>query len=526
MNVITSQDVALIGCCPCQPDECEAPRKECQSISVSASSADDDYIDALAEWEAGGEVGDPPPEPEGYSDVTHGSWASFTQPMGELTDDVPTLYRELASVTGEVVYTGDIKFYYAVPGTSYGSFYIPSSNQFVEWTANGTSFDYTAISRQYDYGVDIGADGGWAVRIIAEDEGTEGFPSIPAPFAWVETDPPESPPCTATLKIVVTLDRSAEDAGSAVDVPTLAITEDPEADDTPAGWDAADDWQWSNLTEKTQDSAELGEGVDKDAVIARATAKMPAGWDDPDGDACTASIVTVWPKIGDLLSGADPEAEPPVAASWPPCSSEELPISATGSATVTKARYRMGIPAGARWEATTAEWLAWDAADIETRGDEPPQTTFDAAHAAWVIAHAAWTAADPDERGEEPLEPTPRSTYELQWDEVFFPEEWEAWKALKDAFDAATAAHEIWTECEEDCGDEPVIPEDPGAEPTAPSLVASRSWVYAADEWSGWFEIAVPTEPGETRVVNMLVICYRSAALGQKPTAHGEVYEL
>ncbi|MEY3898673.1 MAG: hypothetical protein RLZZ214_4195 [Verrucomicrobiota bacterium] len=525
MNVLTSQDVALIGCCPCQPDACEAPRKECQSISVAASSADDDYTDDIAEWEAGGEVGDPPPEPEGYGDVAHGSWAPFVQPMGELTDEIPTLYRELTSVTGEVVYTGDIKFYYAISGSEYET----SVNQFVHWTANGTGFDFTAIQRVYDFGIDIGADGGWAVRVVIEDEGTEGFPSIPAPFAWVETDPPESPPCTATLKIVVTLDRSAEDAGSAVDVPTLPITEDPEGDDHPDGWDAADDWQWTNLTEKTQDSAELGEGVDKDAVIARATEKMPVGWDDPDGDACSSSVVTAWPKIGDLLSGADPEADPPVAASWPACSSEELPISATGSATVTKARYRVGIPAGARWDATTAEWLAWDAAgeEDEERGEEPPKTTLDAAHAAWEIAHAAWTAADPDERGEEPLEPTKRTTYELQWDEVFFPAEWEAWKALKDAFDAATAAHAIWEDADpDDRGDEPIIPDDPGAEPTAPSLVTSRSWVYAADEWSGWFEIAVPEGPGETRVVNLLVICYRSAALGQKPTAHGEVYEL
>jgi hypothetical protein len=198
------------------------------------------------------------------------------------------------------------------------------------------------------------------------------------------------------------------------------------------------------------------------------------------------------------------------------------------SAIVTLARYRIGIPAGERWDATSAAWLAWDAADPETRGDEPPVTTFDVAHAAWVIAHAEWTAADEDERGDEPIEPTRRTTYEWQGDEVFFPTEWSAWRALQDAFDAATAAHEIWEDAEDDeeRGDEPEIPDDPGAEPSGPTLTASRSWVYdGSDEWSEWFEIAIPDGPGETRVVNQLVICYRSASLGQKPTAHGEVYE-
>lgn len=86
------------------------------------------------------------------------------------------------------------------------------------------------------------------------------------------------------------------------------------------------------------------------------------------------------------------------------------------------------------------------------------------------------------------LPPNPsRSTYEMQWDEVFFP----------------TSG--------------------------TPALVISRSWEWDGDTgnpWSGWFEIEVPEEAGETRVVNVMVKCYKSTRLGVKPTAHGESYEI
>jgi hypothetical protein len=520
MNITTAQDVALIGCCSCQPALCESPRKECQSISVESTSADDDYTDALAEWNAADPEtrGDAPTAPEGYFDFIHGSWGPFVQPLGEVTDDVPSLYRELTSSSG-MAYTGAIKFYYAIAGTEFSN----SANTFVEWSAAEDQFEYTAIQRVYDWGVNVGVDGGWEVRVIAEDTGTEGMPAIPAPFAWIDVDPPVSPPCTSTLRIRVSMDRYAEDGGSAIDVPTLPIIEDPEGDDYPEGWTPANDWEWSDVTEKTQETDELSSGVTKADLIARATAKMPAGWEEPEGEVCSSSVETTWPIISSFFSGADPEADPPVPATWPDCSSELLPIESIATATVTKSRYRMGIPDGARWEATTAEWLAWEEAG--SVGEEPLKTTFDVAHAAWVIAKAEWDAADPETRGEEPLEPTTRSTYELEWDEVFFSEEWEEWKVLKDAFDAATIAYDAWVAAGSE-GEAPPIPEEPDPEPTSPSLVASRSWVYSgAEEWSSWFEIAIPTVSGETRVVNIMIICYRSASLGQKPTAYGERYK-
>lgn len=91
-----------------------------------------------------------------------------------------------------------------------------------------------------------------------------------------------------------------------------------------------------------------------------------------------------------------------------------------------------------------------------------------------------------------------RSVYELQWDEVFFPAEWDAWNLTQ-------------------IGPEPT----PG-----PSIVAPQSWTYISggDEFSGWFEPATPAEEGQVRPVNMMVKCYHASSIGVKPTSHGEIY--
>jgi len=204
---------------------------------------------------------------------------------------------------------------------------------------------------------------------------------------------------------------------------------------------------------------------------------------------------------------------------------DEIDPARPNSMDVIKARYQIGIPNGDRWNATTDEWIAWDASDHSE--PEPLKTSFDVAHAAWVTAHAAWVSADPETRGPEPIEPTQRSVFECQWDEVFFPAEWEAWKLLYDAYVDAVNAYSAWVAAGS-VGTPPTVPDDPGAAPTpAPSLVASRSWTYGGtDEFSSWFEIDIPEVVGETRVVNMMVKCFRSSRLGLKPTAHGEVYVL
>jgi len=93
-----------------------------------------------------------------------------------------------------------------------------------------------------------------------------------------------------------------------------------------------------------------------------------------------------------------------------------------------------------------------------------------------------------------------RSVWEMQWDEVFAPASWWEW------LDGGRV----------------------GTEPTpGPQLIASKSWTWSgAGEWSDWYEIPLPTEPGETRVVNVMVKCYKSTRLGVKPTTHGESCEI
>ena len=521
MIVATIQEVNEIslGCCACPWPECPEPRKECESMSASASCADDDYTDALTEWEEGlaawlaapqiewlagraawlaadperepedyptamPEARDPgdydigePEMPAGYEDVTHGCYAPFIQPAGELTDDLPAIYREMEHVADERTLTGEIRHYVARSG-SLGQL---SFNSFFSQSASGSVVTSVEIGRVYDYGVNVGAEGGWEVREF--EPGTAeaaSFDEPPPPFEWI-VDQLEPEPCTETTRTSITGARHAEDGGSATDVPTLEITEDPEGDDWPTGWEDANDWAWSNVTEKTEDRTTLKSSVSKSQVISRALAKLPTEWPEvPEGGSCLASVVATWPTIGELMP-------------WLECHSEDQPQSPTGSVVVTKIRYRVGIP------------------------DTDGYAGYDDAHAAWLIAHAAWLALPPDDRGPEPREPIQRSTYACQWDEVFFP------SGHDDTIDDPEVTPPVPLP---DGWQHPQIP-DPAASP--PSLVHSRDWTWGGsleDPWSEWFEISLPSEPGETRVVNMLVKCWKSTRHGVKPTSHGEIYPL
>lgn len=115
---------------------------------------------------------------------------------------------------------------------------------------------------------------------------------------------------------------------------------------------------------------------------------------------------------------------------------------------------------------------------------------------AWFTEWDAW-----HDGGEIGPEPAVRSVWEMEWDEVFFPKEWDEW----------------------DQGGRI------GAEPTpTPSLVAERSWVWdgnPANRWSDWYVMDAPETEGEKRVVNVMVICWKSTRTGVKPTVSGEVYE-
>lgn len=152
-----------------------------------------------------------------------------------------------------------------------------------------------------------------------------------------------------------------------------------------------------------------------------------------------------------------------------------------------------------------------------------------AAGADLVATHARYRFGVPEDFS---TPEAPRSTWEMQWDEVFFPKEYDDWAWDVHYYREAVAAHEAWEECEAlwpgQCGEEPEIPPDPGPAPVEPTVVASRDWTWSGsmnEPWSPWFEIPMPEMEGELRTVNVMVKCYKSTRLGVKPTAHGETYE-
>lgn len=116
--------------------------------------------------------------------------------------------------------------------------------------------------------------------------------------------------------------------------------------------------------------------------------------------------------------------------------------------------------------------------------------------AEWFTAWDAW-----HDGGEVGPEPGTRTTWEMEWDEVFFPKEWDEWN------DGGRV----------------------GPEPTpGPSLVAERSWEWdgnPANPWSDWYVMAPAAEAGEKRVVNVMIVCWKSSMTGVKPTSSGEVYQ-
>lgn len=491
MTLTTAQEFNLVvaGCCTCGIPLAPAPQKECQSKSAISTSADDDYTDELEEWNRKedlwntyqdwlvadpetrgpeppneGDPGEEPEPPANYTDVDHGSWAPFIQPDGEPTDDIPTLYRTKDYIN-TAFFDGESAIY-----------------QTEEWGGDSGNTRESLWTGTLTNSIGSGSRTTNEYTVETEECDSYSEPDLGNPV---------SPPGSEQTEISNEKPCELDSYIRTIELQSTSGNSKPDLQGCPGPFPGEIETTYWDFTQTIKEGYQLAEGVGKDEVIARATAKIREPWPEPpEGTNCSSEVETDWPLIGDINP-------------WPSC--DDGPPASTGTATVTKARYRIGIP-------DTAEYAG-----------------FDDAHDAWEIAHAEWVAADPEERGPEPIEPEERSYYAAQWDEVFFPKKWEEWKALKDAFDAATEAHEEWEAADpETRGPEPTIPPDPGEAPTpAPSLIASRSFTYTGGaEFSDWFEIPIPEVEGETRVVNMMAKHYRSTRLGSLPTSSGEIYEL
>jgi len=135
---------------------------------------------------------------------------------------------------------------------------------------------------------------------------------------------------------------------------------------------------------------------------------------------------------------------------------------------------------------TALEALAFDDTDA-IQGDEcTPFVTLGggAVDAIGTVGKSRYRFGVPEDFS---VEGVPRNYYEAQWDEVFFPT----------------------------TGD--------------PVYLSSHSWLWGGDmeaPWSDWFELPLLEAPGEIRVVNLRIKCYKSTRFGVPPTAIGEVYDI
>jgi hypothetical protein len=485
MIITTAQEAALVSaCCPCQPPEAPAPRRECQSISVGACGESlPSHPDVPAEVRC-----------LIFKKITHSFFSS--QSVDTPYSGGGSVGRYVSSRTinwscsQQFVYTGDDIESRACASTLTASF---SDSSDYTITLDGEEDEEGEV---FETGTFNESGTGTETTWVGTYNQTQSFPSSPPPSSASGSIPYPGCPFVTFMgegHVYADLGSSKTTVTSLYD-----------------GIEGFDDY--SDVTTETF-SVTYSEPVELADIIAEIAARAALLGSDPwPGTACQSEAVYSYgypdPELDEEGDPIPPEPDAP--APEPVCQQVS---------SATKARYRIGIPSGDVWKATTDAWIAWDEADPDERGEEPPKTSYDE-------ALALWTDADPETRGPEPI---PRTYYAWQGDEVFFPAAWEAWKALSDAYAAAVAAHEAWEDADpDDRGDEPEIPEDPGAAPTpGPSLVASRSWTYSgADEWSPWWEIAIPETAGETRLVNQLARHYRSARLGNKPTAFGKTYAL
>ena len=509
MIVRTTQEYEQIAgaCCPCDLPSCENPRKDCQSITVNACGEKLPVLEVVpAELRCivYKKIASRAYTTFSYTNVPAGT---YTKTNGTVTQDIRCAKTyvfkteedlRVCRTTEFVNYTeiGDTNESYIIPPEE-GSAIVSTSN----YTLTGEGTEETWVgSNTYTYTYPASGD--------PDDSGT-------VPFGY--------PGCS---EVTVTEDFTFEELVFSKTTETVTIytqtvpnpDEDPENPD-----DDTMEEEIGRSTETLVETVTYSEPLVLEDLNNEIAQRITLFQEDDDadwpGESCVSTYTTEYgypdPEPEPEL---DPEAPPPPEPDpEAPAEPEPEPVCSQVSS-ATKARYRMGIPASGSWDAVTAAWLAWDKEDPETRGEEPLKTTYD-------VAHAAWEELPEDERGVEPMK---RSYYVVQWDEVFFPEAWEEWKVLHDAYLAAVAAHEAW---EADTTipkpPEPEIPDDPGEAPSpAPSLIASRSWTYAgAADFSPWYELAVPTSAGESRVVNILFKCYQSIRFGVLPTSFGEIYE-
>lgn len=104
--------------------------------------------------------------------------------------------------------------------------------------------------------------------------------------------------------------------------------------------------------------------------------------------------------------------------------------------------------------------------------------------------------------------------FKITWDIVFFPDGWDA-----------TIDDPDYVPPDPLPDPPPPIPQIPDPDATPPSFISedlTYEWT-GGDRTSGWYEIDVPTEEGESKVMNVRFLCYRSP-YGSKPQTTGDAW--
>jgi hypothetical protein len=511
MIITTTQEYERFAgpCCPCDLPICENPRKDCQSITVFACGTNLPNLESVpAELRCilYKKVASRYFNTIAYTTVP---WATGQETSGTIIQD----FKCSKTYTFKVV----------------GSNRVCRTTDFVNWS------EITDLTTSYTTPPEEGSPIVETLDSTISGEGTEE--TWVGTYSFTYTYPASGEPSYSDtvsygypgcLEVTPTEDFTLAELVFSKTTVTILITteaipnpdEDPENPD-----DDTIEQELGRTTETTVETVTYSEPVVLEDLNTEIAEQITMYQEDDEADwpgsSCASTFTTVYgypdpEPEPEPDPDAPPEPDPEPDPDAPPEPAPEPVCSQVNSA--TKVRYRMGIPASSHWDAVTEAWLAWDKEDPETRGDAPPKTTYD-------VAYAEWEELPEGDRGDEPLK---RSYYVIQWDEAFFPEAWEDWKVLYDAYILAVEAHEAW---EADTTipkpPEPDVPDDPGEAPTpAPSLIASRSWTYAGTEdFSPWYELEVPTSAGESRVVNILFKCYRSTRFGVLPTSYGEIYE-
>jgi len=330
LTTLTDWNATLARCegC-CEMPECVAPTWTCESISGIAhaySGLDADYETALNAWVEGGEVGDPPAEPEGYGEWAAGCWTQFSEPEGEPEDDLPVMFRRWKQETG---YEGEEGYYVTYNLAAWpivgGITADPgASGEWIKKTWTGLEHEtaYRSVSGFWwdDGEGDAGCTGG------AYDATTDSL-EIAHTADWVALNNPAEIEATTYIPANSRygMGSSSGTYNTAQDLPTGG----------PCNWDNADEGiPWSVEFFKNEDEQWLSDSITKSELAAKAAENQPEWGGDGVGTSCAASLSVDWPSIGYHYTG-DP-------AGWP--GPEDLPFPTEAAATATRSRRKWTVP--------------------------------------------------------------------------------------------------------------------------------------------------------------------------------------